>query len=320
MSESVVVWWTIDSLRQDISSVYGGEAETPTLNRLVERGQAYDCRSKGTWTLPSVTTMLTGLPPEEHEVQTQDDRLKPGTPTLPQHFRKHGWRTLGVVANPWFTRRKGLDIGFDKFYNIVENSSIIRQVSVSSLISYFTHAQSRTGGLTLDMSCHPSEPLIADLASEWVNSVKKPVFAMVHTEGVHSPYHSPSAWDSHQDQSSIRKADYLNLAEFVDAQLGRFLDRLPQDVIIIVTSDHGEALGEAGEWGHGGKNNEILYDVPLIIAGTKPQFAGQETVSHIDIHKWLREDVAPIHQENVRSAELQKHLTALGYTDGTHSV
>jgi arylsulfatase A-like enzyme len=143
---------------------------------------------------------------------------------------------------------------------------------------------------------------------------------MVHTQGVHSPYYSPCAWNVHRDEESSRRAAYLNLVEFVDAQLGRFLDRLPKDAVVIVTSDHGEALGEAGEWGHGGDDTDVLYDVPLIIAGASPPFAQHETVTHIEVHEWLRGVVAKTREERARSAELQERLEALGYADGTHSV
>jgi uncharacterized sulfatase len=262
--------------------------------------------------------MLTGKPPEVHGVRDDEDRLSPGTVTLPQYFRHNGWNTLGIVANPWFSRRKGLDIGFDRFYNITEDGSLLKQVSLSALLDYTLHFRSRTGGLTLDVDQHPSEPLIADLASESLARTEEPVFLMVHTQGAHSPYNSPRTWNNHRDDSKPRRADYFNLVEFVDAQFGRFVNRLPDEAIIIVTSDHGEAFGESGLWGHKHEKLDILYDVPLIIQGASPAFSNP--VSHIDVHDWLREDVAPKQSGKERSDELEERLEALGYVDGAHSV
>jgi len=316
----VVVWWTIDSLRRDCSSVYGGEARTDSLARLADQSEVYEGRSEATWTLPSVSSILTGRSPDEHGVQTEHDRLRPGIPTLPQYFRHEGWTTLGIVANPWFSRRKGLDVGFDRFYNITEDGPLLGEVSLSTLLDYFLHVRTRTGGLTLDVDKHPSEPLIADLASEWLATAERPVFLMVHTQGAHSPYYSPSAWNFHRDETEPRRSDYLNLVEFVDAQLGRFLNRLGEDPILIVTSDHGEALGESGEWGHKQRSMDLLYDVPLVVAGESPPFSNSETISHLDVHKWLRDDIAPVHEGQVRSEKLQDRLKALGYVGGKHSA
>ncbi len=320
MDPSIVVWWTIDSLRRDVTDVYGGTVETPALSKLARQGQSYQGLSEATWTLPAVTSLLTGMSPNKHGVQTKEDRLQPGVATLPQYFRHSGWRTLGIVANPWFTRRKGLDVGFDRFYNITENKSLMRQVSVSSLLDYFAHFRNRTGGFTLDVDKHPSEPLIVDLASEWIEEADKPVFAMVHTQGAHSPYHSPSTWNRYQDETDSRRADYLNLIDFVAAHLGRFLDRLPKDTVVIVTGDHGEALGESGEWGHRNSNLELLYKVPLIIAGASSPFSESDPVTHVEVHEWLRDEIAPLHQRRGPSKELQKRLKTLGYVDGAHSA
>ena len=320
MTAPVVVWWTIDSLRRDIIDVYGGDVKTQALSRLASSGTVYDGQSASSWTLPSVTSILTGDPPKEHGVDSQDDRLQPGSATLPQHFRHNGWRTLGIVANPWFSRRKGLDVGFDRFYNITEDESLLRTVSPSALLDHALHYRSRTGGLTADTDRHPSEPLIPDLASEWLASADRPVFMMVHTQGAHSPYHHPPSWDHHRGASDPRRAAYLNLVEFVDAQLERFLDGIDGEAIVIVTSDHGEALGEDGNWGHKIENMDLLLDVPLVIDGASPPFSGSEPVTHLDVHRWLRDDVAPSKRRQGRSDELEERLKTLGYVDGAHSV
>lgn len=320
MAAPVVVWWTIDSLRRDVSDVYGGEARTKTLSELAATGNTYECRSEASWTLPSVTSILTGLAPEEHGVESQYDRLQPGSATLPQHFRHHGWRTLGVVANPWFSRRKGLDVGFDRFYNITEDGSLLGAVSPSSLLEYVLHFRSRTGGFTLEPDRHPSEPLIADLASKWLATADRPVFMMVHTQGVHSPYNHPPSWDRHRSGSDPRRDAYLNLVEFVDAQLGRFLRGIDDEVIVLVTSDHGEALGEEGKWGHKIEDMDLLRDVPLIVNGVSPPFSTEDTVNHRDVHEWLRDDIAPSQEDQERPEDLQERLEALGYVDGTHSA
>lgn len=288
------------------------------MSELAEDGQAYEGRSEATWTLPAVTSILTGKSPTKHGVTSDEDRLRPGIPTLPQYFRYEGWRTVGIVANPWFTRRRGLDVGFDYFYNMTEDGSLFGEVALKSLLNYLFRVRSLNGGFTLDRDRHPSEPLIADYANERVEMTPKPVFLMVHTQGVHSPYHPPAGWNRHSTGLDDRKAAYLNLVEFVVAQLGRFLQRLEDDALIIVTSDHGEALGESNTWGHRAPELSLLYDVPLVINRSPSTLSNP--VTHLEVHQWLREEIAPRSEDTHPSPELQDRLEALGYTDGQHSV
>lgn len=318
MEPSIVVWWTIDSLRRDVCSLYGGDAYTPTLDHLACDGNAFEGRSEATWTLPSVTSILTGKSPDEHGVTSETDRLRPGIGTLPQYFRHEGWRTVGIAANPWFTRRKGLDVGFDYFYNITEDGSILREVSLRAALNYLVRFRSMNGGFTLRPGRHPSEPLIADLAHEQIAAATPPVFMLVHTQGAHSPYFHPSAWNRHAAGSDQRRAGYLNLVEYVDGQLGRFVRRLPDDSLVIVTSDHGEALGESDKWGHKAPEMDLLYDVPLVVNGVTPDLPNP--VSHLKVTRWLREEIAPTANGTDRSDALQRKLAALGYVDGEHTV
>jgi arylsulfatase A-like enzyme len=57
---------------------------------------------------------------------------------------------------------------------------------------------------------------------------------------------------------------------YADEHVGLLFDRLRErgawdDTLVIVTSDHGEMLGEHGEWGHNGIPFEPLVRVPLVV-------------------------------------------------------
>ena len=75
------------------------------------------------------------------------------------------------------------------------------------------------------------------------------------------------------DYSTIQtvKEAYYSTTSFVDAQIGKVLDKLKEtgldkNTIVVFTSDHGYHLGEKGHW-----QKQTLYDratrVPLIISG-----------------------------------------------------
>ena len=53
----------------------------------------------------------------------------------------------------------------------------------------------------------------------------------------------------------------------MDRALAPFIDELPTPVVVAFTSDHGEALGEHGAWGHGLNLYQEAVQVPLMIRG-----------------------------------------------------
>jgi tetratricopeptide (TPR) repeat protein len=93
-----------------------------------------------------------------------------------------------------------------------------------------------------------------------------PWFAWVHVFDPHAPYRAPV-------ESVQRVADpYDNEVAFTDAQLGTLFERLRaagqlDSTLVVVTADHGEALGEHGEATHGLFAYEATLRIPLIIAG-----------------------------------------------------
>lgn len=109
---------------------------------------------------------------------------------------------------------------------------------------------------------------------------------------------------SEADCQTLR-AVYLGLATEVDAHIGRLLDYLKasgqyEDTLVIVTSDHGEMLGDHFIWG-----KECVYDpafhVPLIIRDPRRRQAAGTCVGvfteSIDIAPtildWLGQDIPP---------------------------
>jgi arylsulfatase A-like enzyme len=264
--------------------------------------------------------MLTGLEPGEHGVVTTQDRLQPGVATLPQQFRKHGWQTAAIVANSWFTRYKGLDIGFDAFWNITEDRSVLRELSTWDLLRNIVRARSRISGVPLGEHRPHSEPFVADVAKKWYRTRESPLFLMVHTEGVHSPYRCPRKWSRHTHETNRLRADYLNTVEFVVAQFGRFFSGVHDDTILIITADHGEALGEDDVWGHNHTEMKLLREVPLIIKGADPGFSSDEEISHIVVHEWLKNVVAPSITVDEPPDRIRSNLKSLGYIGERHIV
>jgi Flp pilus assembly protein TadD len=91
---------TIDTLRADAMSSYGGPARTPNLDRLAAGGTRFDfAHAHAVLTRPSHTSILTGTYPYEHGVRDHSGyRLKPGTGTIASLLKQHGFATGAFVG------------------------------------------------------------------------------------------------------------------------------------------------------------------------------------------------------------------------------
>lgn len=265
-----IVLISIDSLRADHLRSYGYERETsPFLDKLASEGLRFaDARSASPWTLPSHLTMLTGLPSIRHAVVDDDLALAPGVPQVQEALSAAGWATAGFVSTIYVSGTYGFSRGFDRYedHGITERDNLQHPVRAETIV---------------------------DEALAWGrdNGDGKPVFLFLHFYDVHYPYRPPAPYDTLFDRAGTLRemryrtytwhlnnpmsgarmkhliAQYDESIAYVDAQLARLHAGWKRPVRFIVTSDHGEELGERGSWGHAHTLYREALDIPLIIAG-----------------------------------------------------
>ncbi len=235
---------TIDTLRADALASYGGRASTPNLDRLAARGARFAfAHAHSVMTLPSHATILTGRLPFDHGVRDNSGyRLRDGTPTLATRLKAAGFATGAFVAAFPLTKRFGLTPGFDEYDDEIPELR---------------------GAGVLDVPERRADAVVSR-ATAWIDRQQDRFFAWVHVFDPHSPYKPP-------DEFLSRAPDRPYDAEvsWTDAALGPLLDRvagLRRPTLVIVTSDHGESLGEHGELTHGMFAYEATLRVPLIVA------------------------------------------------------
>jgi arylsulfatase A-like enzyme len=123
----------VDTLRADALGVYGASpSPSPRLDALARDGLVFDWMiAQAPWTLPSVATLLTGLPPRSHGVTgsfTPDGAIVRGEGdasflprqlvTLPEHAEEAGITTVGVSTNSLVGRSTNFDQGFETFVDL----------------------------------------------------------------------------------------------------------------------------------------------------------------------------------------------------------
>jgi arylsulfatase A-like enzyme/Tfp pilus assembly protein PilF len=236
---------TIDTLRADALSAYGGPAATPALDRLATGGVRFPfAHAQTVLTLPSHTTILTGQYPYMHGVRENSGyRLAPGARTIATMLKQAGYATGAFVAAFPLHSRFGLNQGFDVYDD------------------RFGETRDPTEFVM------PERPATAvvPLARDWIRGRQAgPWFAWVHVFDPHAPYRPPPPFD----REYAAKPYYGEVAA-TDAALAPLLDDVrssSRPTIVVVTGDHGEALGDHGEETHGLFAYESTLRVPLIVA------------------------------------------------------
>lgn len=253
---------TIDTLRWDALGSYGAESPTPELDALAEAGVRFEhAVAHAVVTLPSHASILSGIDPSRHGIHDNDGyRLGDDVQTWAERLKADGYATAAFIGAFPLDSLFGLAQGFDLYDDSYEGDA---------------------GPDSLKMVERGAEAVVAP-AREWLADRSGPWFAWVHVYDPHAPYEPPPPFDDRYAADP-----YAGEVAYVDAALGPLLeDALGRDALVILTSDHGEALGDHGEETHGAFAYASTLRVPLIVAGLPEGRAGdvvQERVRHIDV-------------------------------------
>jgi choline-sulfatase len=239
-----IVLITMDTTRADHIGSYGWPyAHTPNLDALSHRGTQFArCDTAAPITLPSHSTILTGLFPPRHGVRDNGTFILPSTvETVATRLRAVGYDTAAVVSAVILARHYGLDHGF-RIYDDDMGKGYEAGTEVSE-----RQAEDTTRA-----------------ALAVLKQLTPPFFLWVHYFDPHEEYRPPTRF-----ADSVRGPHRLYDGEiaYVDEQIGVLLASLPTDTEVAVVGDHGEMLGEHGELTHGLLLYEGARRVPLILAG-----------------------------------------------------
>lgn len=303
---------TIDTLRADHLGSYGyPRGVTPFLDRVAESSVVFDLAvSSSSHTAPSHASLFTSLQPAQHRVLTNGEQLDPRLLTIAEVLADAGYATAAFTPTKFL---QGLDAGFGHF-------------SVSDR--------------------YQSAPEVLDRARSWLQTLAdgQRLFAWIHLYDVHewnSPRHhhvEEQAWvATHAELQDAELADWLrrhhgvpedfdpgrwSVAEAVNLYDGQLyaVDRaleaffeglegtgLLDESAVIVTSDHGEGLGNHRIMGHG----QYIYDeqilVPLMIHTPDGRYRPRR------VHEMVRlVDLAPTLAELAGTSMSAQPITVVG--------
>ncbi len=235
-----VVLLTLDTTRADRLGIYGRpDARTPFLDRLGRQGAVVeDALCDVPVTLPSHTTMMTGVPALGHGVRYNADfKVTDDARTLAEALRDGGWDTAAFVSALVLDRRFGLDQGFRVFDDSLTPGYVKHDESIYPKETHWLPKADRRADATVDA------------ALRWLGGARSPFLLWVHVYDPHFPFDPPPPW------SRTASERYLAEIQWTDRQIGRLLRALEArdaaDPVVLATADHGEGLDQHREDGHG---------------------------------------------------------------------
>lgn len=257
---------TLDTLRADALGCYGNRrVQTPNIDRLAGEGLVFDsAHASNVVTLASHANILTGLYPYQHGVRENSGfRLDPRVPTLGTMLSERGFATGAFVAAFPLDSRYGLNRGFDVYDDRYPPGGSLYDFGVSE---------------------RPGTEVVS-LALDWYRKNEgKKRFLWVHLYDPHAPYRPPAPF-----AERYATEPYLGEVAAADAALLPLLKAVREDdrgrALIILTADHGEALGDHGELTHGLFAYEATLRVPLVVwlPGSVSPGRTSRAVRHVDI-------------------------------------
>ena len=283
----------IDTVRADHLSCYGYERETtPFIDSLAAAGTlALRCQGQASWTLPAMTSILSGRTPVEHGAGRRNGifyGVAPELPWLPHAFHAEGYRTAAFFNVIFMNEDFGFHRGFEHF---------------------------DCQGVASGNSLRKAEHTVNDFLG-WLDSSdgSEPFFAAVHFYDPHIPYDPPAPYDTlytdpdyqgdYREEwgSGVTEMMAVNSGEVVpspedirnlealydgeitytDSQIGRLLREIRArgfggNTIVVIVGDHGEEFLEHDGIEHGRTLYQELTHIPLIISG--PGFNGGRTIA-----------------------------------------
>lgn len=274
----------LDTVRADRVGAWGGDGGiTPNLDALAADGVRFEeMLAPSPWTLPSVTTLLTGRPPQVHGAGRRIGDFAPtalgdAPATLAEELAARGLYTAAVYNNIYLNPSFGLEQGFDEYAWVEDDDAVI----VDRALERLEEIRDRRHFLMVHLfgPHHPYEPpeeLCRTVAGSFAPDYDGPLGCSAERRDV------PTLDGEVPPERDRRWIEGLYRAEIAhtDRQLGRLLRGLEElglrhDTVVVVVSDHGEAFWDRldqmerdgyalGDHGH--THYRELLRVPAVIS------------------------------------------------------
>jgi arylsulfatase A-like enzyme len=287
-----------------LSSYGYARPTSPNIDRIAQQGVLFEnAFSACSWSLPSHVSLLTGRYQFEHGVENMEPipLFGSGGPdlggklTLGEALERRGYRTGAFSANrAWFSHDLGFGRGFthfeDYFHSVPdmfvrtlygrEFSRIVlartdrskyrralRWLGFNALLDRDDEGFGSSGG---SPGVRKRATVVNEEVLQWIDRDRqRPFFAFLNYFDVHEPYGGPRSFATPDWPQATPLDQYDDGVKYVDDSVRELMTEferrgLAGDTIVVITSDHGEELGEHGLRTHGRALYKAEIHVPLI--------------------------------------------------------
>lgn len=289
-----VIVLLIDTLRASKLRVYNprSRVRTPTLDAFAEEAAVFDhAQTPENWTKPAVASILTSLTPMTHNTKADSAELPQSALMIGEVFQRNDFATASFIANGFVSRHYGFDRGWDHYTNYIREarSTTAHTVFGEALAWIAEHREERFFVYIQTIDPHvpydpPDDVLQLYYSGEYDGPIR-PRRTAFHLADFKTGALTLTARD-HRRLEALHDGEI----DYHDREMTHFVARLRElglydDVIFVVTSDHGEEFMEHGSYGHGHSIFQELLHVPLMVRWNgviDPRRIGP-TVSTLDI-------------------------------------
>lgn len=232
--------------------------------------------------------------------------------TLAEILHATGYKTGAAVANTLFLSPKyGLNQGFEFFWwGRVRSASLLSNSLFQIMLNHFPVDSIYAVKKLCGLPDNNAAARINQISLNWLQNqaqASRPWFLFINYMDTHgTPYlsapfshkfsapprlHMPGRWQQRNPKTGLpRRLDppfleeargwYDNEMAALDYEIGQLLNQLKEleiydNTLIVITSDHGELLGEHDDFGHGNWLYQELLHVPLIVKYPRGKHGGQ---------------------------------------------
>ena len=304
------ILWIVTTQWRAQACGYAGDvnARTPCVDALAKSGvnyaQAVTPHPFGPF---ARAALLTGVPSPENGVRDYYDPLPVTARTIAHDMKERGYAT--AFFGKWHLAER------DKSAPLVGEVHAKTIVPSEARGGFKFWEGFESGFLLNDPWLHGTrlpEPVKAEgyqsdvvcaRAGEFLTAEARPWFAVVSLEAPHPPYDAPASGVERREvilpgnvpaaaakKTASELAGYYSHIEATDRAIGRLINTLRDDVIVVFTSVHGDMHGAHGLFRKGWPHEESVR-VPLLVRGAPEAAAGSrsdEAVSLIDLPAMTR--------------------------------
>jgi choline-sulfatase len=328
---------TVDTLRADALPFYGSARDTaPQLAKRVADGIVFDrAYSVSSWTVPSVSTLTTGVLPPSHgaihglhadQGAAIQERIPEEMVTLAEVMRDAGYRTVGVTANGHLKEKYGFAAGFDR-YACLGFSGTAEHVN-AKLLEWRAFIEDSDQPVFVWL--HYIDPHWAYIRrdpwfSEYAPNASAKDLAIIPLIAETWPELPGPVYDRPMEFLHLARALYDSENNYWDVEFAELLGEVPRlaSAAMLFTSDHGEEFMDHGSVHHGVNLGAATVRIPLVM--WPPTSIGEATredrvVSLVDVPPtlvaWAGAE-APDHWQGVDllDASVDTERPALSFLD-----